>query len=330
MWVGTQSDGLILIVDNNSEEGSNNAQPPYHFTQFRHNPNDENSLSSNTVYSIAQDANGMLWLGTDVGLNNIHPNNHKIRRSSVLKGESLNHVIIDDKDNIWMNSSKGISLLLKAPQNDAKHLEVVNHIGAEAGCNANQGASFQGRDGKLYWGGHEQYCAFFPEQTIKASVAPILAFTDFKLLNKSVAVNTLNNPSPLLQPINLTSSITLDYQDNILAFEFAALHFDDPKANRYQYKLEGFNKGWVATDWKNRRATYTNLSAGSYTFKVKSSNNSGKWNDKGRSVELIIQPPPWRSWWAYTLYGVMFTFWVMCFIWVGWSTKATLQSLTSE
>jgi len=333
LWIGTQSDGLTLVVDNKIAEGIKNIQSPYHFVQFRHNPKDDTSLSSNTIYSIAQDAKGMLWLGTGAGLDRFYPKTKRVSRASTENGLvswRIHHVIIDETDNIWISSSSGISLLAYEVANKAKILKVVNHIGAEAGCYANQGASFQGRDGRLYWGANDQYCAFFPEQAIQPSVVPTLAFTDFKLLNKSVAVSTFENPSPLTQPINHTSSITLGYQDNILAFEFAALHFANPKANQYQYKLEGFNKGWVSTDWKNRKATYTNLAAGNYTFKVKASNDAGKWNEKGRSIELIIQPPPWRSWWAYTIYLAMFTIWSMCFLWVGWSTRIILRKISSD
>jgi hypothetical protein len=66
--------------------------------------------------------------------------------------------------------------------------------------------------------------------------------------------------------------------------------------------MEGFEKEWNYVDADRRNATYTNLNAGTYTFRVKAANNEGVWNDVGRSITLHVLPPPWKTWWAYTLY----------------------------
>jgi PAS domain S-box-containing protein len=47
--------------------------------------------------------------------------------------------------------------------------------------------------------------------------------------------------------------------------------------------------------------TYTNLPGGTYTFRVKASNNQGKWNDQGTSIRIIITPPFWKTIWFYGL-----------------------------
>ena len=55
--------------------------------------------------------------------------------------------------------------------------------------------------------------------------------------------------------------------------------------------------------WENiRNAHYTNLSAGEYIFYFKASNSDGVWNEKGKQLTIIINPPPWATWWAYSLY----------------------------
>ncbi len=61
------------------------------------------------------------------------------------------------------------------------------------------------------------------------------------------------------------------------------------KKNQYQYKLDGFNSDWVTTTFDNRRATYTNLPAGDYTFRVKASNHQGVWNDKDKTIKLTMK-----------------------------------------
>ena len=96
--------------------------------------------------------------------------------------------------------------------------------------------------------------------------------------------------------------ITVDNQ-NFLSFEFAALDFMDPAKNEYAYYMEGIEEDWIYSG--NRRyASYTGIPPGNYIFKVKGSNNDGYWNEEGASVRLTIFPPPWRTCWAYSIYGI--------------------------
>ncbi|WP_224751126.1 triple tyrosine motif-containing protein [Mucilaginibacter pankratovii] len=95
--------------------------------------------------------------------------------------------------------------------------------------------------------------------------------------------------------------------------ETLALHFDDPSQNRYAYRLEGYDKGWINAGLL-RSVTYTNLSPGTYVFKVKACNSDGIWNSKGDSVTIIIATPWWLRWWAWLLYTVAFAWALYAFI----------------
>jgi sensor histidine kinase YesM len=99
------------------------------------------------------------------------------------------------------------------------------------------------------------------------------------------------------QSISELPELSLDYQHDIFTLEFAAMQLTSPQKNLYQYKLEGFDPEWVNTDWNDRRATYTNLDPGEYTFKVKGSNNDGSWSETVTSIQLTITPPFWLTWW---------------------------------
>ncbi|MCK5573606.1 MAG: hybrid sensor histidine kinase/response regulator, partial [Bacteroidetes bacterium] len=97
--------------------------------------------------------------------------------------------------------------------------------------------------------------------------------------------------------------IELSYQDIAFTFEFAALSFMEPEQNQYAYTLEGYDSSWIYCG--NRQyASYINVPTGRYTFRVKGSNNDGVWNEEGTSIAVIISPPFWKTWWAYTLYGL--------------------------
>ena len=103
---------------------------------------------------------------------------------------------------------------------------------------------------------------------------------------------------------SFTNQLTLSYQDSVFSFEFAALNYSSPEKNQYAYMMEGVDKDWVYVNSQQRFATYTHLDSGEYTFQVKASNNDGIWNEKGTSINVIITPPWWQTWWAYTLYTI--------------------------
>jgi hypothetical protein len=89
-----------------------------------------------------------------------------------------------------------------------------------------------------------------------------------------------------------------------LTFEFVALDYTNPEKNQYAYMMEGFDETWIDAGAR-RFVSYTNLDPGKYVFKVKGSNNDGVWNEDGVSVKIAIAPPPWKTWWAYTLYVLL-------------------------
>ena len=121
--------------------------------------------------------------------------------------------------------------------------------------------------------------------------------TNFEIFNKPV--NNLTN-KVIQQHINYADVIHLDYDQSVFSFHFAALDYTMPEKNEYAYKLENFDLEWNFAE--NRRfASYTNIKPGKYTFRVKGTNNDGIWNEKGTSVQLVITPPFWRTYWFYGL-----------------------------
>nr|MDA3928679.1 hybrid sensor histidine kinase/response regulator transcription factor [Prolixibacteraceae bacterium] len=144
-------------------------------------------------------------------------------------------------------------------------------------------------------------------------LVPEIHFTDFKIANQSVSIQT--DGSPLKKHINQTGLITLDHTQSDFTFEFVALNYTSPENNSYRYKLEGYDNDWLNAG-KNRFATYTNIPAGEYIFKVTGSNNDNIWNENGRSIQLTILPPPWKTKWAYMLYLIVIGLVVMGFYFI--------------
>lgn len=105
------------------------------------------------------------------------------------------------------------------------------------------------------------------------------------------------------QPNNYT--LQLLYDENFITVNFSSSNFIKPQKNRYRYKLEGFDKGWIETNTPSVR--YTNIPEGQHTLSVYASNNDGIWSSTPLQIHIDIKPPLWRTWWAYLLYAGLFT-----------------------
>jgi signal transduction histidine kinase/DNA-binding response OmpR family regulator len=121
------------------------------------------------------------------------------------------------------------------------------------------------------------------------------------LFNKPVSIG---EDSPLEQDISVTEEIVFKSSQNVFAIDYVALDFQQLKNNQYAYIMEGFDKDWNYVG-KQRTASYTNLNPGTYTFKVKATNNDGVWNEKPAEIQVVVLPPWYRTWWAFFLYAMM-------------------------
>ncbi len=113
-------------------------------------------------------------------------------------------------------------------------------------------------------------------------------------------VDTNEDRPGLKESITTTKELNLSYQDNVISFEFAGLHYIFPEKNLYAYIMDGFENEWNYVGHR-RFATYTNLPTGQYTFRVRAANRDGIWNEKGHSINIIIHPPLWQMWWFRSL-----------------------------
>ncbi len=156
--------------------------------------------------------------------------------------------------------------------------------------------------GELFFGGINGFNAFYPDKLVDNPYIPPVFLTDFKLFNESVSID---KKSPLQKSINFAKQIILSHKQSVFSFEFAVLNYRASAKNQYAYMMEGFDKNWTHVNSTHRFATYTNLDAGQYTFRVKASNNDGLWNKTGTSIQLIILPPWWQTWWAYIIYAII-------------------------
>ncbi len=276
VWVGTDN-GL-----NRTEKQRG------HWSSFKHTPADPRSLSNNYVRCIFEApgtaSTGTLWIGTEVGLNQFDVKTHQSKRYTEKNGLPANRVSAistDDRGNLWIATSRGISRFDPVSET-SEHFDITNGLPGH-GFNA----CFKDNKGRMYFGGVAGLTVFSPKSAVKNPFIPPVVITSIKLFNKELRFH---------KPLRDLGEISLPYNQRFIAFEFAALDYTYPAKNRYAYKMEGFDPGWVENGTRNH-AAYTNLSPGNYVFHVKASNNDGVWNQKGISLKIDINPPFWLTWW---------------------------------
>jgi len=188
-------------------------------------------------------------------------------------------------NNLWVGSNYGIFSY------NPKDKSVKSYLVADGlqDFEFNSNSSFQSQDGELIYVGIRGLNIFYPNNIVPKSNPPQVVIQKAVVGENSV---NLNN-----------KIIKIPWNENKVVFDFVALSYRNPIKNQYSYYMDGYEDDWIYSN--NRRfATYTNLPAGKYTFKVKGSNNDGIWNEEGANIQVQVYPPPWQTWWAYLIYIV--------------------------
>jgi signal transduction histidine kinase/CheY-like chemotaxis protein/AraC-like DNA-binding protein/ligand-binding sensor domain-containing protein len=158
-------------------------------------------------------------------------------------------------------------------------------------------------DGHIIFGGTQGWTVFHPDSIRIDQFQPPAAVTEIFVNN--TPINQL--PGWKDSAVSAMKELSLPYNRNFLTFYFSGLEFNEPAKMQYRYRLTGIDKDWVRIGNRNI-ANYTNLPPGSYTFKVNATNTSDIWSNKITTIEIIILPPWWRTWWAYGLFtAIVFT-----------------------
>lgn len=279
LWIGTDGGGLNLF-----DRGTGR------FRAFRRNDRDPSSLSADTIYALHVDPNGTVWVGTaGGGLDRVvgssdQPDAIHFKsdaRLANMPSQVVYGIESDHQGSLWLSTNNGLVRL--DPSTGASRLLREPH-GLQAD-EFNFNAHYRGRDGTLYFGGNGGFNAFQPDVASPSAPPPRLALTSVAVLNKQLPFAQLPAPD---------RPLALAHDDKLVTFEFAALDFVSPTNNRYLYRLEGFDPDWVQAG-RQHRATYTNLDAGEYVFRVRATNADGVWNREDLTIPVHVAAAPWNT-----------------------------------
>ncbi|MCF8320375.1 MAG: response regulator [Flavobacterium sp.] len=315
LWIGTQS-GLNVI---NLNDFDNNT---YH---IKHYFFDSKLLSGDDILSLYQDQSGKIWIGTKAkGLyvyNGSNFNKINIKKDD-FEVTSIHSLAEDDSNNLWMSSNFGI---IKYNLN-SKTSFIYDQKEGLVSNEFNDNAFLKLGNNKFYYGGPSGITYFNTKKLPVNKYSPQVILTDFKIGNKSI--NVANENDLLEKSIAYTKSLTLSYDKANFTINFATPNFINSTNNQYSYRLVGLDNEWTTTS--STFATFTIQNSGIYVFEVKGANNDGIWNKTPTTLEIVVKPAPWKSWWAICIYLMLIWASLYGFVWIVKSKEKLRQELLLE
>lgn len=288
---------------------------------------EELGLVPSTSVTLFEDSRHRVWLGS---YGNGAALFHDGVYSHLYKGNGLpsNNVLCFQEDlsgDIWMSTSNGITRF-KVTENDTLISNYFKYDGT-LGDQFHEKAGCKSSDGRIFFGGNHGLTFFNPSAIVPNLTPPLINIEDLKIFNQSV------QPAPrgsvLRKGISHTSAITLNHKQTTVSLDYAGIDFSAPAKLTYRYMLEGFDKQWNNVG-SFRRATYSNIPRGKYTFYVSAINGDGVESIHLASLKITVRPAPWFSWQAWVCYAILLLALIFVVLQFWYNTKINRQLIEME
>lgn len=287
IWAGTYADGVHWFNPKTGKRG-----------HYRYEPSRKGSLGGDRVNWIFEDSRQQLWMATEGGLCLFDPATQQFRVYTTKQGFPSNiiyAVLEDAQHDFWASTSKGLARFTPS----SGKVAVFTKANGLLNDQFNYNSAYKDQHGNMYFGSVKGMISFHPVQFVRNDFVLPVYITGFQVYDKELAIN--KSGSPLRNSVTFTKEITLSHNQSSFSIDFAALSYTAPDMTEYAYKMEGLNKEWSYLK-TNRKAYFTKLSPGTYTFTVRASNADGQWNSQPATLVIRVLPPFWASAWAYLLY----------------------------
>ncbi len=304
-WVATNGTGLLHIKKDTIEVyNTNNGFPTNHIRSLYIQENEPEHKY--TLWIGSQDV-GLLRLPVEDGV----PFLEQVSGISTKDGliDHTIHIILeDDHENLWMNTNQGI-YRVQIPHleaylsGEAEKLKGVGYNEKDGLLNREgnggvQPAGIVASDGNIWMASQEGAVVFHPENLI-SEIYPNVWIEEVST-NERIIINSTNN-------------VTLSNSERDFEITFTALSLVNPEKNEYKYRLVGYNDTWQTPDIL-RKAIYTNIPNGTYTFEVLASNYAGNWTPIPARITIIVEPFFYETIWFLFLCIALFGVFIYSFI----------------
>ena len=298
LWIGS-TNGLVIAT----QAGAG----AFKFSTYSKQPGSLQSIGNNDIQYILKDRKGRMWLATSGGGLNLavgdpDKKGFHFKVYSTKTGLDNNYILScreDRQGNIWVATKSSLSKF--DPIRERFHN--FNSYDGVPNDGFSEGSSVETKDGMLVFGTIRGLLSFDPAKIKYHPIHSNIVFTGLQINNEDVVLG--NEQQILTKDINSTRQIRLKYNQNIISLDYAVLDYRSGNRQYFLYRLKGFDTTWHDNK-DQRRATYTNLPPGDYQFEVKSPDQESYTNSPSRQLDITILPPPWKTWWAYLIYAVLF------------------------
>lgn len=264
--------------------------------------NPAQKLQSNYITSLIRKSNGEIWIGTfGSGLYLYKEGTGVVKHIEEKDGLPSNEVyaLVEYNNNLWISLDNGITELNTQTEKLRNYdcfagLETLEFTPQGGICLPN---------GEVYFSGSNGFLSFTPNSLVKNNSMPPVVLTQLTVNNK--VIHPEDETNLLNSVIDDTQTLTLAYNQNNFSIAYCALNYILHEQNQYAYKLIGHDEDWNYIG-SRKEAYYTNIAPGEYTFHVIASNNDGIWNRTGKTVNIVILSPWWKTPLAYIIYALLF------------------------
>ncbi len=265
--------------------------------QYYYNPNDEKSISDGDIMVLFEDSKSNLWVGCEGGLNYFDRENNqfiKYNTQNGLPNNSIKSIVEDNKGNLWLSTNSGITKFIhgtSVPQSP----RFINFNKNDGLCSMEYiKRSAHKNNNILYFGGINGYTYFIPDSIYSKALLTETILTELHIFNSKVEPSKDNPILP--KEIYLLDELNLSHKESVFTIKYTTLNFLNPQKVYYAYTLEGFDKDWLYVG-NQKFATYTNIDAGNYIFKVKTLLNDTTWSKNVACINIHISPPWYQTLW---------------------------------
>ena len=250
------------------------------------------------IYHAHTDADGSFWLGSNgLGLFKWNPESKDYLRFTKADGLSDNTIYAvyeDDSGNLWLPTNYGINQFNKTSFRSKAFLEKDGVSGHEF----NRISHYQGKDGRLYFGGINGLTSFHPKDIAKehSAVSLPLVITEFQQFD-----GEQNKLVERTADLRDTRKITMLPNDRYFRIAFALLEYINLENVQYGYRIEGIDKAW--TFQKENSLQLSRLPYGKHILRIKGQGADGQWSTNELSIAVEVLKPFYLQSWFLLLCG---------------------------
>jgi signal transduction histidine kinase len=285
------------------------------------------ALDTKSIRCLCATPDGTVWVGyASAGLGRFKDG--RFTRITTVQGlydDSVSQIVADGQGWLWLGSDRGIfkikqDMLEEVAEGRSGRVRCTCYgkdeglVSLQASFDVAPGA-IRSRDGRLWIPMRTALAVINPGDLLEDRESPPVLVRRVVVDGRTIAAYggvmpvqgaaSLPNPEPALR---------LPPRHHRVAFDFSAFNFSAPENVHFRYRLQGLDDNWIEADTQGdaqRSATYPQLSAGDYRFRVAACNSDGVWNEAEFPLAFGVTPFFWQTLWFQAVVLLAFTLMVV-------------------